>query len=162
MSKDNYIINKENYKADRNGILKDINKTGKDNNWKERKKDNLNLANSYKRLGEKKYYRVIDCSTFLEFGVTKTSSLKLLQANFCKVRLCPMCAWRRSLKIFGQVSKVMDQVEKNYNYRYIFLTLTVKNCYSEDLKDTLDLMTKSFNKLSERKAFKKLLPPKER
>ncbi len=157
MSKDNYIINKENYKADRNGILKDINKKGKDNNWKERKKDNLNLADSYKRLGEKKYYRVIDCSTFLEFGVTKTSSLKLLQANFCKVRLCPMCAWRRSLKIFGQVSKVMDQVEKNYNYRYIFLTLTVKNCYSEDLKDTLDLMTKSFNKLSERKAFKKAI-----
>lgn len=68
-----------------------------------------------------------------------------------------MCAWRRSLKIFGQVSKVMDQVEKNYNYRYIFLTLTVKNCYSEDLKDTLDLMTKSFNKLSERKAFKKAI-----
>lgn len=157
MSKDNYIINKENYKADRNGILKDINKKGKDNNWKERKKDNLNLADSYKRLGEKKYYRVIDCSTFLEFGVTKTSSLKLLQANFCKVRLCPMCAWRRSLKIFGQVSKVMDQVEKNYNYKYIFLTLTVKNCYSEDLKDTLDLMTKSFNKLSERKAFKKAI-----
>ena len=157
MSKDNYIINKENYKANRNGILKDINKKGKDNNWKERKKDNLNLADSYKRLGEKKYYRVIDCSTFLEFGVTKTSSLKLLQANFCKVRLCPMCAWRRSLKIFGQVSKVMDQVEKNYNYRYIFLTLTVKNCYSEDLKDTLDLMKKSFNKLSERKAFKKAI-----
>lgn len=49
-----------------------------------------------------------------------------------------MCAWRRSLKIFGQVSKVMDHVEKNYNYRYIFLTLTVKNCYGEDLKDTLD------------------------
>lgn len=157
MSKDNYIINNENYKADKNAILKDINKKGKDNNWKERKKDNLNLADSYKRLGDKKYYRVIDCSTFLEFGVTKTSGLKLLQANFCKVRLCPMCAWRRSLKIFGQVSKVMDQVEKNYNYRYIFLTLTVKNCYGEDLKDTLDLMTKSFNKLSERKAFKKAI-----
>ena len=157
MSKDNYIINKENYKVDKNGILKDINKKGKDNNWKERKKDNLNLADSYKRLGDKKYYRVIDCSTFLEFGVTKTSSLKLLQANFCKVRLCPMCAWRRSLKIFGQVSKVMDQVEENYNYRYIFLTLTLKNCYGEDLKDTLDLMTSAFNKMNQRKAFKKAI-----
>ena len=157
MSKDNYIINKENYKVDKNGILKDINKKGKDNNWKERKKDNLNLADSYKRLGNKKYYRVIDCSTFLEFGVTKTSSLKLLQANFCKVRLCPMCAWRRSLKIFGQVSKVMDHVEENYNYRYIFLTLTVKNCYSKDLKDTLGLMTSAFNKMNQRKAFKKAI-----
>lgn len=157
MSKDNYIINKENYKVDKNVILKDINKKGKDNNWKERKKDNLYLADSYKRLGDKKYYRVLDCSTFLEFGVTKTSSLKLLQANFCKVRLCPMCAWRRSLKIFGQVSKVMDHVEENYNYRYIFLTLTVKNCYGEDLKDTLDLMTSSFNKMNQRKAFKKAI-----
>ena len=157
MSNNNYITNLENYKVDKNDILKDINKEGKDNNWKERKKDNLNLADSYKRLGDKKYYRVLDCSTFLEFGVTKSSSLKLLNANFCKVRLCPMCSWRRSLKIFGQVSKVMDYVEANYNYRYIFLTLTVKNCYGEELKDILDLMTKSFNKLSERKAFKQAI-----
>ena len=154
MSNNNYTTNKVNYKEDKNGILKDINKKGNDNNWKERKKDNLNLAESYKRLGDKKYYRVVDCSTFLEFGVTKASGLKLLNANFCKVRLCPMCAWRRSLKIFGQVSKVMDQVEETYDYRYIFLTLTVKNCYSEDLKDILDLMTESFSKLSRRKAFK--------
>lgn len=154
MSIDNYTTKKKNYKETNIEVLKDINKNGKDNNWKERKESNLKLADSYKRLGFKKYYRVVDCSTFLEFGVTKSSNLKLLKANFCKVRLCPMCAWRRSLKIFGQVSKVMDYVERNYNYRYIFLTLTVKNCYGEDLKDTLGLMTKSFNKLSERKAFK--------
>lgn len=154
MSIDNYTTKKKNYKETNIEVLKDINKNGKDNNWKERKESNLKLADSYKRLGFKKYYRVVDCSTFLEFGVTKSSNLKLLKANFCKVRLCPMCAWRRSLKIFGQVSKVMDYVERNYNYRYIFLTLTVKNCYGEDLKNTLDLMTKSFNKLSERKAFK--------
>lgn len=134
-------------------ILKDT-KNGKDNNWKERKESTLDLAASYKRIGSNKYYRVLDCSTFLEFRLTVSSDLKLTNANFCKVRLCPICSWRRSLKIFGQVSRVMDYVEENYNYRYIFLTLTVKNCYGEDLRDTLDLMTKSFNKLSERKAFK--------
>ena len=134
-------------------ILQDT-KDGKDNKWKERKESNLDLAASYKRIGSNKYYRVLDCSTFLEFRLTTVNNLKLTRANFCKVRLCPMCSWRRSLKIFGQVSKVMDHVEKNYNYRYIFLTLTVKNCYGEDLRNTLDLMTKSFNKLSERKAFK--------
>lgn len=68
-----------------------------------------------------------------------------------------MCSWRRSLKIFGQVSKVMDHVEENYNYRYIFLTLTVKNCYAEDLRDTLDLMTKAFNGMTRRKAFKQAI-----
>lgn len=136
-------------------ILKDINKNGKDNNWKERKEENLNLAESYKRIGSQKYYRVLDCSTFLEFTYfLNTGEKKLNNANFCKVRLCPMCSWRRSLKIFGQVSKVMDYVEENYNYRYIFLTLTVKNCYGEYLKHTLNHMTDSFNRMTRRKIFK--------
>ena len=139
-----------------NEILKDT-KNGKDNNWKERKKSTLDLAASYKRIGSNKYYRVLDCSTFLEFRLTTVNDLKLTNANFCKVRLCPMCSWRRSLKIFGQVSKVMDHVEENYNYRYIFLTLTVKNCYAEDLRDTLDLMTKAFNGMTRRKAFKQAI-----
>lgn len=152
------VTNVERQKKDSDNdinVLKDINKNGKDNNWKKRKEDNLNLAESYKRLGFKKYYRVLDCSTFLEFRYfLDTGEKKLNNANFCKVRLCPMCSWRRSLKIFGQVSKVMDYVEENYNYKYIFLTLTVKNCCGEDLKFTLDHMTDSFNRMNQRKAFK--------
>ena len=136
-------------------VLKDVNKSGKDNNWKERHLEKNNLAESYRRIGSKKYYRVADCSTFLEFRYFfNVNEKKLNRANFCKVRLCPMCSWRRSLKIFGQVSKVMDYVEENYNYRYIFLTLTVENCYGEDLKKTLDHMTESFNRMNQRKIFK--------
>lgn len=66
-----------------------------------------------------------------------------------------MCAWRRSLKIFAQVSRIMDYVDENYNYRYIFLTLTVRNCAPEELKNTLNLMTQAFNRMNQRKAFKK-------
>lgn len=147
MSKDNYNTDLE--------ILKDVNKNGKDNNWRDRHLEKNNLADSYNRLGYKKYYRVLDCSTFLEWRYyVELKEKKLINANFCKVRLCPMCAWRRSLKTFGQVSRVMDYVEENYDYKYIFLTLTVENCYGEDLRDTLDLMTYSFNKLTRRKAFK--------
>ncbi len=135
-------------------ILQDK-KNGKDNNWKERKENSLELAYSYKRLGFHKYKRVYDCSTFLEFALTVDKTLKLVNANFCKVRLCPMCAWRRSLKIFAQVSRIMDSVDENYNYRYIFLTLTVRNCAPEELKNTLNLMTQAFNRMNQRKAFKK-------
>lgn len=135
-------------------ILKDI-KSGKDTDWSGKKINTLELSSSYKRIGyDKKSFRVGECGDYLEFRLAANDTLKLTKANFCKVRLCPMCSWRRSLKIFGQVSKVMDYVEENYNYKYIFLTLTLKNCCGENLKDTLDLMTKAFNKLSERKAFK--------
>ena len=134
-------------------ILKDT-KNGKETDWKGKKINTLDLSSSYKRIGySRKSIRVGECGDFLEFRLTTGDTLKLTRANFCKVRLCPMCAWRRSLKIFGQVSKIMNYIEKNYNYRYIFLTLTVKNCYGEDLKDTLDLMTDSFNKMTRRKIF---------
>ena len=75
----------------------------------ENKKKSLLLSESYKRLGlEKKSFRVSECGTFLEFKKFVDGSLKLNGANFCKVRLCPMCSWRRSLKIFSQVSEIMN------------------------------------------------------
>lgn len=79
--------------------------------------------------------RVANCGSFLEFKVSEKEK-KLYRANFCKDRLCPMCNWRRSLKIFGQVSQVMDYLEKD-TYRFLFLTLTVKNCSADDLPATV-------------------------
>ena len=138
-------------------ILKDT-KNGKDTDWRGKKINTLELSSSYKRIGyNEKSLRVGECGNYLEFRLAASDTLKLTRANFCKVRLCPMCSWRRSLKIFGQVSRVMDHVEENHNYKYIFLTLTVKNCYSEELKDTLNLMTESFNKMNQRKSFKQAI-----
>ena len=133
--------------------------TNDKNKWSERKKESLKLSDSYKRLGMlAKQEKVFECGTFLQLGInTSTNHSKLLKANFCKVRLCPMCSWRRSLKTYTDLSKVMDYVDKNHNYKYIFLTLTVKNCYGEELKNTLDLLTRAFNKLTNRKTFKQAI-----
>lgn len=80
--------------------------------------------------------RVLDCGTFLEFKVTEEKA-KLQLANFCKDRLCPMCNWRRSLKIFSQVSKVMDNMD---GYDFLFLTLTVRNCSADELPKTVQAL----------------------
>lgn len=135
--------------------LKDITKNGKDRDWQGRKLKTLLLADSYKRLGMKKSYRVAECGTFLEFRRSLVdSSLKLTEANFCKVRLCPMCSWRRSLKIFGQVSKVMNKALEDREYRFIFLTLTCKNIQGVELSDTIDKLFKAYNLLTKRKQFR--------
>lgn len=80
--------------------------------------------------------RVFSCGTYLEFKVTEERS-KLQHSNFCKDRLCPMCNWRRSLKIFSQVSRIMDNLD---GYEFLFLTLTVKNCSAEDLPGTVQAL----------------------
>ena len=49
-----------------------------------------------------------------------------------------MCSWRRSLKIFSQVSNIMNYFEDSFECKYIFLTLTVKNVSSCLLVNELD------------------------
>lgn len=94
---------------------------------------------------QNKAWRVESCGTFLEFRVAENAK-KLHKGNFCKDRFCPMCNWRRSLKIFGQTSQVMNVLEIR-GYRFLFLTLTVRNCPGEDFKKTVDMMFDGWRKL---------------
>lgn len=134
--------------------LVDKNKSGKEIDWEGKKLKNLELAESYKRLGLKKAYRVEECGTLLSFKIIDEDLKKLFKANFCKDRLCPMCIWRRSMKIFGQVSKVMDRALEDKEYRFLFLTLTVKNCIGEELSSEIDRMFNSLKLLFKRKKVK--------
>ncbi len=134
-------------------ILNDISSTGTERPWADKKIKSLAIADSYTRIG---YYskadRVRECGTFLEFKrFTSDNTLKLNHANFCKVRLCSTCSWRRSLKVFGQVSKIMNEATKDNNYSFLFLTLTVRNCNGSELNNTLDLMIKGYDKLFKRR-----------
>lgn len=128
-------------------ILSDKNTKGQERPWRENKLKTLLLAESYARLGLRKSYRVRECGSYLQFKQFRDDTSKLNGANFCKVRLCPMCAWRRSLKIFSQVSKVMDKALEIKDYRFLFLTLTCKNVYGEDLSKTIDNLFYGFKKL---------------
>lgn len=129
-------------------VLSDKDKKGKERPWREKKLKTLLLTESYERLGMKKAYRVAECGIYLEYKrFIESNKLKLNRANFCKVRLCPMCAWRRELKIFAQVSKVMDKALEDREYRFIFLTLTCKNVEGEELSSVLDDLFYAFKKL---------------
>lgn len=118
------------------------------------------LSQSYSRIGlDSKSSRVSECGTFLEFaheisadGVIAEVG-KLHNANFCKDRLCPMCSWRRSYKIFAQVSQIMELIGNDY--KFLFLTLTVPNCAPEKLSETISRLMRSWNSLIDYKAFKR-------
>lgn len=141
--------------------------------WTPKKQEGESLVMCYYRLGyEEKAKRVADCGTFLEFaryggmqegagglprgGVPCTGdSFKLHRANFCRDRLCPMCSWRRSYKIFGQVSQIMDLIADKYEF--LFLTLTVPNCTADELINTLNRMTRAWTKLFHYKRVERIL-----
>lgn len=102
------------------------------------------LAFVYQMLGYKKRFaNVLKCGSYLEFAVTPNLDWKLHTANFCRDRLCPMCSWRRSMKIYGQCSRVMNELAKDYTF--LFLTLTVPNIPGSALSSKLDEMQEAWH-----------------
>lgn len=110
----------------------------------------------FKRYAE----RMSDCSGVLSFGwcddpAKGVSSLKLREATFCRVRHCPTCQWRRSLMWQARFYQSLPQiVEAHPKSRWIFLTLTIRNCEISDLRDTLQTMNRAWQRLKDRKEFK--------
>lgn len=137
--------------------------------WSNKKLSNIKISESFLRLSVKAEdnflftrfnnisYNLLNCGTELEFKQTIDNKQKLINANFCRLRMCPMCNWRRSKKIFSQVSKVVEELEKENKYEYIFLTLTCKNVQAYELKEQINILLNSFKKMIDKdKKIKKI------
>lgn len=80
---------------------------------------------------------------------------RLIRAEFCKFRYCPVCAWRKSLKLKAlMLSRLDGIVENNKNLSYLFLTLTMRNDDVENIDQMLDQLNSGFRKLTQQKFFK--------
>lgn len=132
----------------------------RDKPW-DKHRGNTDTATSHYRDTEFDKYatRMTFCSELLDFKLipdqpTGELKLKLSSARFCRVRHCPVCQWRRSLMWKAKAYKILPNVVRDYpKYRWLFLTLTQKNCPITELKQTLSHMNKAWQRLSQRKRF---------
>lgn len=136
--------------------LVDYSATGKKRKWDLHKQNNLKLVELYKQaikinpsvISPKRLQDLADCASQLEYLQDAEGNKKLYKTYFCRVRLCPMCQWRRSLKLFSQVSKITDYINnQNNQVRYLFITLTQKNCSGLELVQEINKINKSFSLL---------------
>ncbi|EBM4492323.1 Replication protein [Salmonella enterica] len=104
--------------------------------------------------------RIAKCSGVLRFAQavdpeTGEIRLRLREAHFCRVRHCPVCQWRRSLMWLARFYAALPEVQAQYpKARWLFLTLTVRNCPISDLRETLRGMNAAWKRLIERKEFR--------
>ena len=96
------------------------------------------------------------CASTLFFGYTEDGERRLRNTSYCRARLCPVCQWRRSLKVRGQMTEILEHVERAQGLRYIMFTVTVRNCQSRDLRPTLKTMLRAWGRLTSRAWFKKI------
>ena len=107
------------------------------------------LAAAYEDINPSKAFRLQNCATRLIFDIRDDGGKRLHLANFCRVRLCPMCTWRRALKVGAQMRRIMDAISVgDKKVAYLMLTLTVKNCEHDGLRDTLDQLSEGFKRLT--------------
>lgn len=115
-----------------------------------RKRANLKLASIYEKLGRLDLaIRLRHCSTLVMYELVEDSFdgkfkevSTLAFGNFCRARFCPICIWRRTLKLTSQLYDIIGYLDGQYSY--IFLTLTVRNCEGPELRSTLADMQKGF------------------
>ena len=97
------------------------------------------------------------CAQILDFKLVPDLNLgelqlKLSAAHFCRVPQCPVCQSRRSLMWKARVLRVLPLVVRDYpKHRWLFLTLTQKNCSVSKLRETVLEMNKSFARLTKLK-----------
>ena len=112
------------------------------------------LCDSFRTLNkatDEKEQRLRDCASIIQLN----ENGKIIGANFCKNRYCPICQWRKSRKAYALSMNVQNEVEKRENLQFLFLTLTLKN--SENLSNGIDEMLSSFKRLQDTKRFRRIV-----
>lgn len=133
-------------------VLEDFSGTGRKRPWSERKRESVELLNLFQKARElddkvispSRFTALKDCASWLQYAQQADGTRKLANANFCRLRLCPMCGWRKSLKLFSQVSRITDAILAEKKARFIFVTLTVENVKGEELRATIKRMNEGF------------------
>lgn len=146
-------------------VLRDVSPTGRVRPWRQHHAESVMLAEIYAMMAESgsehaakyldKARRLEGCAQFVEFArLPDGSGLKLHTSSFCRVRLCPMCQWRRSLKLGAQVRQVVEHAntdriaEVGTPWRWLMVTYTVRNVEGPDLAAAIDTIHKGLNNMA--------------
>ena len=130
-----------------------------DKPWDIHRAQSDEIAKLYELVGYERYAeRIRECSQLLTYALKCNDDgeirLKLKEARFCRVRHCLVCQWRRSLMWRARFFKALPEIQAKYpTARWIFVTLTVKNCWLGELRSTLTWMNSAWQRLTQRKAF---------
>lgn len=105
--------------------------------------------------------RLFNCARSLFFSQhaeleTGEAFFKLASAEFCRIRHCPICQSRLSMKWTAKFHQIIPKLEEEYpNTQFILMTLTVKNCEITELRKTIQHMNTAWNRMTNRAFFKK-------
>ena len=123
-----------------------------------KKKKNIKLADVIKdKVGDTMLEIIQNCSTFMMFYADVTlEKRKLMMANSCKNRFCPMCAYRKARKDGLKHMIMMKKLIADNQFGFLFLTLTAPSVSGEELENEIKDYVSSFKRFTNLKEFQKI------
>lgn len=105
-------------------------------------------------IGEpQKAAKIAACATYI--GITNINGYaQIVKSNFCRERLCQICAWRRQSKFVAQMFPIIEKLSAE-GYRFIECVLTIRNPDITNLKYWFDKMLEAFQLLSKSRKIKR-------
>ena len=129
--------------------------------WTEKKLKAGVVAQRLRAIGEiPRYLRMKDCTdTIISDVCERCEARYVIQTNFCRDRLCPICSWRRALRLTHRLGEIIEtcQADKKAGKnegetrpRYAHLTLTVRNVPWGELAEQIKTIMKSWRRMEKR------------
>lgn len=78
---------------------------------------------------------------------------KLYESRFCRVRVCPLCQWRRALRLQARLHRALKELD-NDGGRWIFLTLSLKTAPIGGIRSELSAISSAWQRFTQLAEFR--------
>lgn len=108
-------------------------------------------------ISSKRLEEIRNCGTFIKYGISSTNEQKkVLYMETCNHRFCARCQKNESLKRAIKLYTIANFLRLKRKRVFLFVTLTVRNCKRDELKNTILSINRAFDKMMRRKIFMKV------
>jgi plasmid rolling circle replication initiator protein Rep len=113
------------------------------------------MEEAYKAIGKPgKAARIRACGSVVKLDEYEDGSTHVHSVSHCCVRLCQICSKRWARNALKQLSQVVGHMEREHDYRWVFLTLSFRNTQGPELAGDVDHHMDAIHRFEKYKAVK--------
>jgi len=98
-------------------------------------------------------FRIRGCATHLRVYPDAAYGT-FIDTYYCKHRQCPNCQQSKALQWRSRMHQLLDTTPEALSGKWVYLTLTTRNCHVSDLNETITEMNNAFRRLRNRASWK--------
>ena len=115
------------------------------------RKKNRHVAGKLRQLSDPLMLDIADyieeCGSFITMTATSAGAVKITAANFCRQRLCAVCAWRRQARFVATTYPALELLTNN-GFQLVFVTLTIRNVDQDSLDQAVTELSEAYTRLN--------------